>query len=331
MPIQAISFKSLTGQVLRAAREPASVIKNINVKELKYVPFEKNTLDHSAVLLINQGGKSAVNKNRFNQSVVNALKEEAATLTKEERKIFWGFVRYAKALECDSVDMLKAPVKFYKNISKYQANNVAKRLEETMPKGVPPFEKWAVSYSKRDYKRIVSFQNDNTYAEALRSERPLTKQEAEGVRHLQKIIKKSKPLEKEMTVFRTVQDDFGFAEKLKEGAVIQDKAFLSTSMYWDGIQEMWNAPSWSDTYRLRIHLPKGTKGIACNGTYKPLLGKPNYTVYGNEFVLDKDSKLLVKKIDDKLNIIDMDYLSETMYLKNMSKMKAKRKIEEKVT
>lgn len=112
---------------------------------------------------------------------------------------------------------------------------------------------------------------------------------------LDRIIDNAKPLEKEKIVYRAIDEKLAnkYITDLCAGNIVEDKAFLSTGGILDYHSEFKYYASKENSFILRIHLPKGTKG-AC-------LAVP-------EFILPRDSKLKLINFDKKLKIADVEYI-----------------------
>lgn len=115
------------------------------------------------------------------------------------------------------------------------------------------------------------------------------------ISQLDNIIKKAKPLNKEKIVYRAIDENLAkqYITDLCAGKIVEDKAFLSTGAILDYQGEFKYFANKENSFILRIHLPKGTKG-AC-------LPIP-------EFILPRDSKLKLINLDKKLKIADVEYI-----------------------
>lgn len=215
---------------------------------------------------------------------------------------------YSGLIKNGDPELLESRMQSYLRSAKYKANNIEERLTKTLSSEQQTIPHRDFGYSPKDFERIYDFQGDNTYSRELRSGKALDAKTSEAVAHLDRIIQESKPLENDAVVFRTITDTYGVADK-KVGDILQDKAYLSTSKTFDGIQRIWRSPSSEgDSYTIKIHLPKGTKGIDCAGYTKKLLGKIRRPYYSGEFILPRNSRLQIVSIDKDLNIIDAKLL-----------------------
>lgn len=121
-------------------------------------------------------------------------------------------------------------------------------------------------------------------------------QELKCARILDSLVERSEPLKQEAYVYRGItgldRETSEFMRTIKEGAVITDKAFVSTAKTPD-VQFQQFLSYGGDTMVLRIKLPKGTKGINANTS---------------EFVLPRNSQIRVVSIDRELGIAECEYI-----------------------
>ena len=146
-----------------------------------------------------------------------------------------------------------------------------------------------LKYSNTDHRILSSYSDDA---------RPFNDKLRVGFKYkskplLDKIIEKADPLEQEGIVYRAI--NINCAEKyisdLLNGKVVTDTAYMSTGIQIDK-GEFYRFVG-LNTYILRIHLPKGTKGA--------------YISY-HEMLLPRNSQLKMLAFDEKLGIIDCEYI-----------------------
>lgn len=189
-----------------------------------------------------------------------------------------------------------------KNISfKQNSNFLEKRLKKLKEMGTKDFD---TSYfadnfdklSKKEQEILMEYGSENfrQFNETLREN--LDNDAArEKIVQLDNIIKKAKSLNNEKIVYRAIDENLAkqYITDLCAGKSVEDKAFLSTGAILDYHGEFKYFASKENSFILRIHLPKGTKG-AC-------LPVP-------EFILPRNSKLKLIDLDKKLKIADVEYI-----------------------
>ena len=143
----------------------------------------------------------------------------------------------------------------------------------------------------------------------------------EGTSHLSEddmmdlcdIVRRSKPLDQDYTVYRTVNAgrnssyvNSAFIDELKEGTVITKRDWTSTATKNDWACLQFHPDSLmgggsGKGYVMRINLPKGTKGIDVRaaGVRKG---------FQSEFMLPPNSQIKVNKIDHVNQIIECEYI-----------------------
>lgn len=189
-----------------------------------------------------------------------------------------------------------------KNISfKQNSNFLEERLKKLKEMGTKDFDirYFANNFdklTKEEQEILIEYGTENfrQFNETLRGN--LDNEVARRkISQLDNIIKKSKPLNKEKIVYRAIDDNFAkqYITDLCAGEIVEDKAFLSTGAILDYHGEFKYFASKENSFILRIHLPKGTKG-AC-------LPVP-------EFILPRDSKLKLIDLDKNLKIADVEYI-----------------------
>lgn len=126
------------------------------------------------------------------------------------------------------------------------------------------------------------------------------------------LIKKSTPLEKEAIVYRGISPrtldnlrNHSFIENIKERDVITRSVHSSTAPVYDYAVDQFNANSimcagFTKGYIMKIHLPKGTKGLDYRGV-------DLFDGHQSEFILPPNSEIKVKKIDHANQIMECEY------------------------
>ena len=128
---------------------------------------------------------------------------------------------------------------------------------------------------------------------------------ARSIKCMDNVFKKAPALEEEAVVYRSVhghpifEEMNKFIDTIKEGAIIEDKSYVSTSTNISNGQfrQFANCVLDGDTdgVLMRIRLPKGTRGVL--GGY-------------DEYLLPRNNKIKVNKIDivDGYKIADCEYI-----------------------
>ena len=142
------------------------------------------------------------------------------------------------------------------------------------------------------------------YNNALRVGRKLDASGQASIDAMDSVFKIAPALEEEAVVYRALhghpvfKEQNAFIDSLKEGMIINDKSYISTSVDVENDQFLQFANGVVDeSYGalMRIKLPKGTKGVL--GGY-------------NEYLLPRDSRIKVNKIEviDNIKIMDCEYI-----------------------
>ena len=150
--------------------------------------------------------------------------------------------------------------------------------------------------SKEEYRSIAKYVDTCPFNNELRKGKYDGKKLPKGVQLMDSAIEKAQPLKHDAYVYRAVSghifaDDIKFIESIKEGAIITDKAFVSTAKDVDA--QFKHFLGFGNSMALRIKLPKGTKGL-----------NVNYS----EFVLPRGAQIKVNKIDRVNGIADCEYI-----------------------
>ena len=188
------------------------------------------------------------------------------------------------------------------NISfKQNPNFLKERLKKLKEMGTKDFD---INYFDKTFRKLTTVEQEvlkdygtesfRQFNETLRGN--LDNEVArKKIAILDRIIENAKPLKKEKIVYRAIDEKLAnkYITDLCAGNIVEDKAFLSTGGILDYHSEFKYYASKENSFILRIHLPKGTKG-AC-------LAIP-------EFILPRDSKLKLINFDKKLKIADVEYI-----------------------
>ena len=154
--------------------------------------------------------------------------------------------------------------------------------------------------TKEEYSAICQYIDCCPFNKALRNGKYDGKKLPKAVQLMDSAIEKAQPLKQDAYVYRAVsaglsRDDIKFMESIKEGAIITDKAFVSTAKDVDA--QFKHFLAFGNSMALRIKLPKGTKGL-----------NVNYS----EFVLPRGAQIKVNKIDRVNGIADCEYILPDM-------------------
>ena len=160
-------------------------------------------------------------------------------------------------------------------------------------------------FTSHEAKMVASYQDEYAFNIPLRLGKISPKTSIE-IRTMDAMMEAAQPLENDATVFRgIVTKDNGnvldFAHELFAGNTLTDKAFVSTSRNAAETIAQFGEQS---GYVMRIHLPKGTKGIDC----RRFTTRELNTGANAEFILPRNSKFFINSVDDNYKIIDANYI-----------------------
>lgn len=150
-----------------------------------------------------------------------------------------------------------------------------------------------------------------TLNSTLRREKELTQNQKEAIALLDEIIDNSQATKLETIVYRQISF-LGARLNMQENSIFDEKGYVSTSptpgnYYYGYAERIKNVtdPKFGN-YIMRIKLPKGTKGIDVRKIDKS--GIYVNDAYLNEFILPRNSKYKINKIDKEKGIIDAEYI-----------------------
>ncbi len=141
----------------------------------------------------------------------------------------------------------------------------------------------------------------------LKENKPLNEKEE---KFLVSVLNQMKPAEKNTVLWRAVGIYDGFEEQIKNGIMKLD-CLSSTNAKYDDFFDFWKPSSYikkdnktveKEGYILKFNVPKGTKMLDCNATYKN-----TYTRMPSEVILPP-SLWQVDSIDNDLKVIELSPL-----------------------
>lgn len=143
----------------------------------------------------------------------------------------------------------------------------------------------------------------------LRSGKPLEKNHAPVVQHLDTAIAEGPPLRQDTTVWRGTTGAKGndiFGPGVKAGDIVSSKGYLSTSKQETGAHQFLKTGPASV---VEINVPAGARHLDVNaalGRGGKTIGDPNFHSLSaeNEIILPRDAKLRVDSIDENASIPD---------------------------
>ena len=169
--------------------------------------------------------------------------------------------------------------------------------------------------SKENLESILSFLKDSKLNAKLRGGLDLS--DDENVKIIDNLINESKPLDEHSIVYSFLRtkktydsnEDLDFVKDLKLGNILKDKGFILSSRKYDTYLAQSDAVIYNEKYNdsryiLRIVLPKGTKGF--DG--RRCTGREDGDKINSTFILPRNSELKIRRIDDSIRLIDVDYL-----------------------
>lgn len=227
-----------------------------------------------------------------------AAKEAAEKAAKE--------ARYNELRQYNVTELNEKYVKLTNECKWKEASDVESVLYEKLPdrlnilRDVPKTEintpLISTFATKEEYSAICQYIDCCPFNKALRNGKYDGKKLPKAVQLMDSAIEKAQPLKQDAYVYRAVsaglsRDDIKFMESIKEGAIITDKAFVSTAKDVDA--QFKHFLAFGNSMALRIKLPKGTKGL-----------NVNYS----EFVLPRGAQIKVNKIDRVNGIADCEYI-----------------------
>ena len=160
-------------------------------------------------------------------------------------------------------------------------------------------------FTSHEAEMVASYQDEYAFNMHLRLGK-ISPETSIEIRTMDAMMEAALPLENEATVFRgIVTKDNGnvldFARELFAGNTLTDKAFVSTSRNAAETVAQFGEQS---GYIMRIHLPKGTKGIDC----RRFTTRELNTGANAEFILPRNSKFFINSVDDNYKIVDANYI-----------------------
>ena len=163
------------------------------------------------------------------------------------------------------------------------------------PVETPYFKDYMQDNIIKSFEEYIKTYGENLYLRRGYKPGELTLEMDEGFRQ-------APTLERDATVYRgleklSLKDSQEFLDTFKEGAIIEDKGFMSTSISLKHIKNtiFIDKAMKHNGIIMRIHLPKGTKGV-----------KLDY----EEFLLPRNSKIKINSIQevDGVKVADCEYL-----------------------
>ena len=203
-------------------------------------------------------------------------------------------------------DIIREKYEKIADIAKDSVERQKERIQELVrPEDKPLLFTDRRLFTSHEAEMVASYQDEYAFNIPLRLGKIKPEKSIE-IRTLDEMIEDTRPLPEKATVFRGIVvqkngEPLEFAQNLKVGRVLSDKAFVSTSRNaTETVAEFGE----QDAYVMRINLPEGTKGIDCRRFTMLDLD----TGANAEFILPRGSKFLINSIDDRTKIIDADYI-----------------------
>lgn len=262
----------------------------------------------SIVIMNGRGAKSASSK--INNSLINIKEEVAESSLDILKELEQKRINTEKSIRTKILTWYKKTINLNPMDPEYKKLN-DRITKVTVPEHKNSFKFSNEIFSNEEASNVVSFLKKYQYNGFLR-EGKINPEEVSEIKILDDIIKKSKPLQEETTVYRGIRTkelfgDFnvlGFAKEIKEGAVLEDKSFAAaTRVYSDELAQV--DPVWLDEvknagYVVRIKLLKGTQGIDC----RAFSGMESSKGVNSVFVLPRGTKIKITAINEDDKIID---------------------------
>ena len=265
----------------------------------------KEAEEKAAKLAAEKAAKEAEAK-AAERATKEAEAKAAERATKEAAEKAANEARYNELRQYNVMELNEKYVKLTNECKWKEASDVESVLYEKLPdrlnilRDVPKTEintpLISTFATKEEYSAICQYIDCCPFNKALRNGKYDGKKLPKAVQLMDSAIEKAQPLKQDAYVYRAVsaglsRDDIKFMESIKEGAIITDKAFVSTAKDVDA--QFKHFLGFGNSMALRIKLPKGTKGL-----------NVNYS----EFVLPRGAQIKVNKIDRVNGIADCEYI-----------------------
>lgn len=214
-----------------------------------------------------------------------------------------------KCAKCLSVSELNAQL--------YQAR--IEYMQSANPDEFPPYNIAPVKLNKTQFEIAKAIRWE--YPEYISSSKKMRQGQAlkpEENKFIDNVLKSLAPLEKDVTLYRSIRDFPGLQEQLDSG-IFTDAAIMSTSKTAEGWIDFWGTPNrdyatgeiTKQSYVLRLSVPKGTQALDLGGSYKKFFGKQVVASgWSNEVVLPPNTKWEVGNINQDLGIIDLKLIQD---------------------